>query len=338
MGAISMRASRLLLFVALFASACHRNSGTGAAKEDLSLVPKEADIILMANVTRVRNTAMWRKVLEVRDGDPQQKKDYADFVAKCQLDPFTQIDSVFVAFPQGHDQKEFAAILRGTFNEQKLVECAREQAKKDGRDVTVSDYNGKKLYTDNQKGEAFATFLDGKTAVVGGKEWIKKVVDLAAGKGESAKQNVELASLLKRAKTSDALWGAGIVPQSTRDGFKNDPRLSSAGTMKDIFGNVDFAGGVSADLNVDTGAEADAKDLAEKATAQVAEIRKSPQFMMMGLAQYLDGVKIDSKGAMFHLALNYNQQQVEDLTNRIKGLLKSFGGAMGGMQAPSATP
>jgi hypothetical protein len=32
-----------------------------------------------------------------------------------------------------------------------LVEYAREQAKKDGREVTVTDYNGKKLYTDNQK-------------------------------------------------------------------------------------------------------------------------------------------------------------------------------------------
>ncbi|HEX9102582.1 MAG TPA: hypothetical protein VF997_10275, partial [Polyangia bacterium] len=309
------------------------------AKEDLALVPKETDIILMANVKRMRDTAMWRKVLDVRDSDPQAKKDYDDFVAKCALDPFKQIDSVFVGFPQGGgEQKEFAAILRGTFNEQKLVECAREQAKKDGRDVTTTDYNGKKLYTDNQKAEAWATFLDAKTAVVGGKEWVKKVVDLAANKGESAKSNGELAALLKRARTSDALWGAGLVPQSTRDSFKNDPRLSSAASMKDIFGSVDFASGVKSELNVDTGSEADAKDLAAKATEQVGEIKKSPQFMMMGLAQYLDGIKIDNKAATFHLTVNYNQQQVDDLINRVKGLLKSFGGAMGGMPMQGPTP
>jgi len=339
MGAIFMRSSSLVLcgVLALSVSACKSTSGSGAAKEDLALVPKDADIILMANVKRMRDTAMWRKLLDVRDGDPQAKKDYDEFVQKCALDPFKQIDSVFVAFPQsGGEQKEFAAILRGTFNEQKLVECAKEQAKKDGRDVTTTDYNGKKLYTDNQKAEAWATFLDGKTAVVGGKEWIKKVVDLAANKGESAKANTELSALLKRAKTSDALWGAGIVPQSTRDSFKNDPRLSSAATMKDIFGSVDFASGVTSELNVDTGSEADAKDLSAKATAQLAEIKKSPQFMMMGLAQYLDGIKIDNKAATFHLTINYNQQQVDDLINRVKGLLKSFGGAMGGMpmQAP----
>ncbi len=346
MGDIPMRASSVVLsgLLALSLSACKSTSGSGAAKEDLALVPKETDIILMANVSRMRNTAMWRKLLDVRDSDPQAKKDFDEFTQKCGLDPFKQIDSVFVAFPQGGgEQKEFAAVVRGQFDEQKLVQCAKDQAKKDGREVTTTDYNGKKLYTDNQKGEAWATFLDKKTAVVGGKEWVKKVVDLAAGKGESAKANAELSALLKRAKTSDALWGAGLVPQSTRDQFKNDPRLSSAASMKDIFGSVDFASGVSSDLNVDTGSEADAKDLAAKATAQLADIKKSPQFMMMGLAQYLDPIKIENKGATFHMTINYNQQQVDDLINRVKGLLKSFGGAMGGgggggMPMPTSPP
>lgn len=331
MGANLMRASFLVLCGLIALPACKSTSGSGAAKEDLALVPKETDIILMANVARMRNTAMWRKLLDLRDQDPQSKKDYDEFVTKCALDPFKQIDSVFVAFPQsGGEQKEFAAILRGQFNEQKLVSCARDQAKKDGRDLTTIEYNGKKLYTDNQKGEAFGSFLDGKTAIVGGKEWVKKVIDLAANKGQSAKSNAALAELMKRAKTSDALWGAGLVPQSTRDSFKNDARLSSAASMKDIFGSVDFASGVVADLNVDTGSEADAKDLAAKTTAQLVDVKKSPQFMMMGLAQYLDGIKIDSKAATFHVALNYNQKQVDDLINRVQGLLKSFGSAMGG--------
>jgi hypothetical protein len=346
-GDLLMRSSRLILcgllaLSAVGATGCKRTSGTGAAKEDLALVPKETDLILMANVARMRNTAMWRKLLDLRDGEPNAKKQFDDFVQKCSLDPFKQIDSRFVAVPQsaGGDNKEFAVILRGQFDEAKLVQCAKDEAKKDGRDVTVTEYNGKKLYTDNQKGEAFATFLDGKTAVIGGKEWIKKVVDLAAGKGDSAKSNAPLADLMKRAKTSDALWGAGIIPQSTRDGFKNDPKLASAGSMKNVFGSIDFQSGFAADVNVDTGSEADAKDLVAKTTAQIAEAKKSPQFMLMGLAQYLDGVKIDNKAATYHVAISYNQQQVDDMINRVKGLLKSFGGAMGGgmMQPPVQGP
>ena len=47
-------------------------------------------------------------------------------------------------------------------------------------------------------------------------------------------------------------------------------------------------------------------------------------------------VTFDSKASTFHLTVTYNQQQVDDLINRVKGLLKSFGGAMGGM--PTAQP
>jgi hypothetical protein len=338
-----MRLSLVLVCcgVLLAGTACKKTSGTGAAKEDMQLAPREADIVFMANVTRMRNTQMFRKLLDVRDSDPSSKKDFDEFVQKCGLDPFKQIDSVFVAFPQGGGTtKEFAAVLRGTFDEQKLVACAKDQAKKDGTELTSSDYNGKKLYTDSKQQQAFATFLDAKTVAIGGKEWIKKVVDAAARKepGLSAKDNEVLMGLVKRAKTSDAIWGAGLVPQSTRDALKADPHLSAAGSIKDMFGSVDFASGVAADINVDTGGENDAKELAAKATAQLMETKKSPQLMMMGLGSFLDGVKIDSKGATFHVAMAFNQQQVDDLITRIKGLLKSFGGQLGGGGAGGAVP
>lgn len=328
-----MRAIRVFFIGFLLGSAGCQSCvpGGGASKEDLALVPKATDVVFHGNLTRMRNTAMWRKLLDVRDSDAQTKKEFDEFVQKCGLDPLTHIDSVFLAFPQGvGDSKEFAAILRGTFNEAKLVECAKDQAKKDSQDLTVSEYAGKKLYTSTQKGQAFAAFLDGKTVALGGKEWIKKVIDLSAGKGESAKANQPLVELIKRAKTTDAIWGVGLVPQATRDALKNDPQLSAAATMKDMFGSVDFASGIAADVSVDLASEADAKALVEKVKGQIAEARKNPQFMMAGLTAFLDNVKIEPKGSTFHVAVTFNQVQVEDLINRIKGLLSSFRGVLGG--------
>ncbi len=329
-----------LLLVALVAGC--KNSSSAAAKEDLQLVPKESDIVLMANLNRARNTTLWRRMLDLRDQDATTKKNYDEFVQKCQLDPLTQIDSVFLAFPQTAtgDSKEFAAILRGTFNEEKLVSCAREQAKKDGRDIATSEYEGKKLYTDTQTGQAYATFLDGKTVAMGGKEWIKKVIDLAAGKkdaGPSAKDNAELVSLTKRAKTSDAIWGAGLVPQTARDALKNDPNLSAAASMKDVFGSVDFASGLAADINVDLGSENDSKDLQARATTHLNDLKKHPQVMVMGLGQLFDAVKPEARGATFHVGVNFNQQQVDDILGRVKGLLQGLGSRMGGSGMGSLT-
>jgi hypothetical protein len=335
----SMRVAHFALLAFLSGCSTCATSGKGAAKEDMQLVPVETQVVFMANPARMRNTAMWRKLLDVRDGDEQTKKQYTEFVQKCGLDPFTQIDSVFLAMPQpSGDAKEFAVIMRGKFDEAKLVSCAREQAKKDGQELAESDYNGHKLYTSTKSSQAFATFLDAKTVVIAGKEWVKKVLDSAGGKGggQSAKDNGQLMELVKRAKTSDALWGAGLVTQSTRDQLKADPQLAPAASMKDLFGSVDFASGVGMEVSVDLGSDADAQGLTGKIQAQVAEAKKSPQLMMAGLSAFLDGVKIESKAATFHLTVTLNQQQVDDLINRVKGLLASFGGALkgGGGTAP----
>jgi hypothetical protein len=325
----------LLPVVAMVGAGCKKTSGTGAAKEDMALVPKEADIVVMANLTRMRNTEIWRRLQDLRDSDAKSKKEYDDFVTRCQLDPMKDIDSVFLAFPKTGGAKDFAVLMRGKFDEDKLVACAKEQAQKDGSQLSTSEYNGKKLYSDSKKQEAWATFLDKHTVAVGSQTWLKKVVDSAAGKSQgSAKDNQALMSLVKRAKTNDGIWGAGLVPDNTRDQLKADPHLAAAASMKDVFGSVDFQKGVAADVNVDLGSEADAKEVTAKATAQLLEAKKNPQLMMMGMASFLDAVKVDSKGATFHLTVDLTQQQVDDLINRVKGILKSVGGALGGPGGP----
>src|SRR6185503_1457591 len=97
-----------------------------------------------------------------------------------------------------------------------------------------------------------------------------------------------------------------------------------------ILGSIDFASGFAADIDVDLGTPADASALVIKANAQLLDAKKSPQLMMTGLSSFLDTVKVDAKGATFHVAINFNQQQVDDLTNRVKGLLNSLRGVMGG--------
>ena len=330
-----MRQALLIVAFVLVGSACDscRTSGTTAAKEDLQLVPKEADVLLMANLQRARGTAIWQKVLEARDSYPDTKRDYEEFAKKCALDPLKQVDSVFVALPHGSDgTRDFAMILRGTFNEAKLVECAKEQAQKAGSEVVTTDYGNKKLYNDTKQGQAFATFLDSRTAVVGSLDWVKKVVDLSANKtGESAKNNDGLASLMKRTRTGAAMWGVGLVPSSLREKLAGDSQLAAAASMKSVAGSIEVVSGLDALCDVDLGSDSDAKDLVAKITAQLQEARKQPQVLMMGLAPLLEGIKVEQRGPTFHLAMQFTQPQVDDLINRLKGVLK---GVAGGLTPP----
>ena len=330
-----MRKANLALIglVMLSAAACKKG---GASKDDVQLVPKEAQVLFRLNVEKLRAAPAWKDLIELRDGNEKSKKEYADFVAKCGLDPFAQINSVFLAVPQVQDMgmKEFAVIMRGTFDETKLVACSTEQAKKNGGEVKTTEHNGAKIYSDGKKDEAFATFLDAKTVAIGGKEWIKKVIDLAKADGDHVGKSEQIAPLTKKVKAGDAIWFAGLVPAQMRDSMKANPAMAWTGSMQAVYGSIDFGSGFAGDFNVDNADEAAAKEMLSKMTAQLEGAKKMPQITMAGLSGLLEGIKLEQKGPTFHAVVTLTQAQVNDLVNRAKALLKAMGGALGGGGGP----
>src|SRR5207249_4909739 len=91
----------------------------------------------------------------------------------------------------------------------------------------------------------WTTFTISTKPVSRGKEWIKKIVDLSKGTGESAAKNDALMALIKRTKTTESFWGAGIVPDEARASLKEDPRLAAAASMKDVYASIDVKNGFS---------------------------------------------------------------------------------------------
>jgi hypothetical protein len=311
-------------------SCASKTSGGRAAKEDMALVPRETGLVFMANLGRLRDTMLWKRAIEWRDQSPENKHKYDDFVQKTGLDPLKQLDSIFLALPQPGGSGEFGVVTRGgPFDEARIVAYAKEQAQKEGSSIDTVDYGGRKLYGD-KSGQAMFAFLDARTLLFGGKVWSKRMIDLADKGGDSAKQNDALMALVKRAHTADGIWGAGLVPQEVRDRFKGDPRLESAATMKDAYGSIDLVNGFALNATIDLGSDGDAKSLVAKVNDQLADAKKNPQVMMMGLAQYIDAIKAEPQGAGFHLEMKLTAPQLETLVNQLQGLFRSFSGALGG--------
>ncbi|MSP61910.1 MAG: hypothetical protein EXR72_16570 [Myxococcales bacterium] len=360
-------------------SSCAKGGATEAAREDVALVPKDAQILLALNVGRARDTALWRRLLDVRDqaavankraeaekkrqddearklastdggsaapeeaakadSDPSgAPKSFEEFVARCGFDPFKQLDSAFLALPAPPTEGEFAVILRGSFDKAKLIACGKAAAKQAGRDLAETEYGGKKLYNDAMSGTLFVSFLDEQTVFVGGREWIKKMIDLAGDtkpaegqKVQSAKDNQPLQELVKRTRTADAVWGVGVISEAVREQLKGNEKLASAGTMKNLFGSLDFATGLNFGLNVDLGTDADAAELSKKIGEQLVEAKKNSKVMMMGMVSFIEAIHVEAQGPALRLTMKLNQQQVEDLVNRALGLLQGLSGQpMGG--------
>ncbi|MEO6952939.1 MAG: hypothetical protein ABI321_14125, partial [Polyangia bacterium] len=313
--------------------ACHK--GGSASKDDLALVPRDAQMVFGINLSRMRGTAMWKKIIDLGMGNDRAKKDYEEFAANCiDLNGNAGPESMFIALPNNTSgAKDFDVVIRlkDAVDEARTSKCFTYMATKSNDTITTVDYGGKKLYT-SARDKTTASLLDGKTIVAGSDAWVKKTIDIVAGKEPaSAKQNEELVALVKSAKTSEAVWGAAIVPQSARDSFKNDPKMAPMSSMKSVVGMMDFASGLVVDLNMETGSAADATAINTQVQDQLANLKKMPQVMMLGVASWLDGIKTDSKGQTFHVGLNYTQPQVDDMVARIQGLVRSFAGGLGGM-------
>ena len=350
-----MSASRFNIWMVVGASlvmglagACSK--GGGAAKEDLALVPKETEVVIGVSFARMRGTAMWKKLQDLGLSTEKSKKDFGDFSKNCvDMNSAEGPESLFIALPeptQATKDGAFIIHLKTAIDDAKITKCFEFMSDKNGEKVVSTDYNGKKILTSSKDTSDKGGFvlLDGKTIAFGSGTWVKKIIDLASGKEPaSAKQNEGLMALVKRAKTSDAIWGVGTVPQTARDNFKNMPQLAPLSSLKSIVGSIDFASGLTVDVNMETGTEADAKAINEQVTTQLAEVKKSPQVQMLGVATWLDAVKTEAKGPMFHVSTTYNQKQVDDMVERVQGLFKSFGaglggGGMGGRPEPMAPP
>ena len=320
----SVSAALLLSSVLIGGSGCNRTSGTSAAKDDLHMIPKETDVVFMVNVKQARKSPLWDKFVEKFNQDAKAKADYDEVVKKCQLDPLKQLDSLFVAVPSNvTDSKDFAVILRGSFAPEKFVTCMQTVAKDKGEPVSESDHNGHKIYGVGKQ-SSFITAIGKKGVVLASGDWVKRAIDLDAGKGENATKNGPLVDMIKRTKTSDSLWWAGMVPAQVSERLGSNPQLQPVRSLRSVSGSIEIVKGLDLHAVLDLGSDGEAAQLKDKATEQLTGLRNLPALKMIGMVGFLDTVKVSSQKSSFVIDVNMNQQQVDDLMNRLSGLAQQM--------------
>lgn len=330
-GARAVAGSALVAAVLVGPVACNRTSGSGAARDDLTLVPKETDAVVMVNLAQARKGPTWQRAVQRLSEDAKGRADYQDFVRRCQLDPFTQIDSVFVALPSNiSESKEYAAILRGQFDPARLVGCIRDISRDKGNAITESEQAGIKVVGIGSP-PTFLAAVGKKTLAVGGPDWIRRVAELSANKhqGGSAADHQELQALIKRTRTGDSFWWSGRVPSSSTERLRNNPLLGPVRSLHSVSGSIDLKNGLIAHAYLDLGSPADATELKKNADTQLQGMRSQPALKMMGLVGYLNGIKTEAKASTFQLDVELSQPQVDDLVNRLSGMAGMLGGSPG---------
>jgi hypothetical protein len=312
-------------------SACNKSGGSSG--DATALIPRDAQGVVAVNADRLRGSKLWASVNEIKN-DTKTKQDYDEFVRKTGLDPLTQLNALVAGFNPGPSNKSFVLVIKGKFDEKRIIDYVKEKQKSEGQgELKTESYGGKTLYGSTTDSDMQAVFLDGSTVALGGKEWLHKVVDLSGGRGESVRKNSTVDALLKKARTDQGIWGVASLPP--------DAVPAEAGVqVKSLVINADFADGFKADVLAEAPNADGAKKLSTQLQDHLGKAKQDPQAAMMmamsGLGALVDSAKISTDGNWSHVTLSMTQTQLDELTNRIKGMIKmmqSMGG-MGGLAGP----
>ena len=328
------RNGRALLRLALMATTLGSTVGCKrAAKvqaDEMALIPRESSLLLSINVDRLRGAKFWQSLVDLRN-DPNNKKQYDEFVEGVGIDPLVQVHRVVLGVPSDVDTShELALVIKGSFNEAKLIQYVREQAKREGSELRSETYNGKTWYTD-PKAEIVLCVLDPTTLAVSGKTWIRSMIDLYNGKGASVHANEALQALVKRVHSERALWAVGIVPPG-----KVQLGQGKGGEIKSIVSSIDLQNGLELEVLADTPSAGEAKQLADEIRKSISESKTNPMVGVLGLGEVFGATKITDQGATMKLELSLNAAQTEEVSNRIKGFAQMLGsGEMKQLPGPS---
>lgn len=308
---------------------CNRLFSSGVARDDLSLVPGDTAAVFLVNLKQARGSRLWQKLIEARDKEPASRKDYQDFVQKCGLDPLNDLESIFLAVPANAQQsRDYALLIRGRYKADGILNCARSSAKERGEVLSESDYNNIHIVSSSSQtqGPQLAV-LGSRAIVVASPGWMKRVIDFHSGKesaASSARENKTLRTMLGRTNTSGAFWFAGEVPPAMADRLRAWPQLGSAGSLHSVSGSIEVKQGLSVHSDLDLGSDADATSVSTSVASMLSNLRQDSRLQMMGMAGYLDTLKVGANKSTFVIDLKMTDQQLDDLTTRLAGLSKSL--------------
>jgi hypothetical protein len=263
----------LVLAVGLLAfAACNKGGGPGASKSQdmLAFMPQNVSGVMFIDVNRAMNTEFVTKTL----ADPKNAEGLQEFIKKSGLDP--QKDIAYVAFgmtgslsgtPSGfgiinlkYDKAALLAKMKeneakfiegeyeGIATIQPIEEPKVEEAKPaEGTDVEPKGEKAEKTEEAVKAPETpekpmLGAFLDASNIAVGPVDQVKAVIDVMKKKGASAKDNVELAALLKDVNKSAIAWGVvAFNPEDVKKMVESTPMLSSLSSLKAITMHFDYA-------------------------------------------------------------------------------------------------
>jgi len=211
-----IRISRIAMIAALSVAL----PTAGRTAEVDALLPSETEQIVYMNVKQILGSDIIKKfalgqIKQTLEGNDAQK-----FLKEIGLDPMKDIDTVNIGvWGQDKDNMNTLAVVRGTFDAEKLFTAAEKASKENADQVSIVEEGDYKLvkFVNKDGKPGYAAVADNKTVLIGSEKKIVAASLTAAIKKVKPTLSKELAALLLKQDAKASMFMCGVTEGKLKD-------------------------------------------------------------------------------------------------------------------------
>jgi hypothetical protein len=304
------------------------------AVEADKLLPNDTETVITINVKQILTSPLAKKtpLIDKAREFVKDQGEASQVLTDLGFDPFTDLESIVLAFSGASEPDRGLVILHGKFDQAKFKAKAEETAK-DMENVLkihkVPDGRGgeTELYEANIPGVQHTMYvaLAGKNSLVasGGKDYVLDAIDKEAGKKKSQLKSQGLQALLARVDGTQSVWLAVLGSTLAKS------QLANTDEAKQIIDKLDDATAgltLSKDLKLEVSVTAKNADDARELGAKIRKGLNTALALAGGLAAQnekaeplvdaLKAVKPKIKGKVIGVQLDLSGEDIDKAINK----------------------
>jgi len=278
-----------------------------AADDDLlAMVPAEADLVLWADMAKLRNSPWTResfaKVASTSTGEEGDA-----------FDQIRDVDRVVFAMIPTLQDGASVLVAQGKFDSERM----RKAFAHGGLSVEKSDYRGVTFFT---RGQSSLAFISQRTALSGMTVAVRAAVDCSVGLARAMDAEPwlhRLASLLGRGKTTDLPVASIYVrlQPATREQLMRE--MGEGENLEEFAARLDLGGDLDVSALGTVRTELQARDLASRLMERLNDARQRPIVAVFGLAGMLESVHLLPKENRVEGTLHVSREDRAEIAQRM---------------------
>jgi hypothetical protein len=279
----------------------------GAPDDDdlWAMVPAEADLVLFADLAKLRESPWTRESLA--------KVAPADASAGSAFDQVRTMDQVvFAKLPSLRDGAS-VLVARGSVDREAMSKGFRDA----GGNSERSSYRGAELLV---RGEEALAFLGKRTVLSGLTLAVRAALDCNAGVARGIESESWLSQLRKELEPNSSAKNLVVslyihLQPATREALLRE--MGEGGSLEEFGGRIDLGADLDAKAIGVVGTEMQARDLAARLGERIRDVRGRPVVAAFGLGSVLDSLSLVAKGERVHASLHVSEAERAEISQRM---------------------